>query len=304
VKKNIHIIIISLLFSIILWGSISLSKDYYITVNFPVKIVNFRDGYTSGTKLPEKISAKIKGSGWKLLSLSLGSESDYLVSAGGDTGRKYINLYNSISENQWLASDMEVIDLSPDTLSIRIEKVGRKKVKIDTDITLDFKPGYGLADNIRISPESTYVFGPVSFLKNLMSVPTEKKMLSSLDSKIVDHVSLKNIRGMSFDQNLVTIYLDVQKIVDKNFDNIAVSVLDLPSDREVVLLPNRVSIGARGGVNILGKLNEEQFKAYVYYRDVVLDTVGSVVPQVEFPKNTSIMYIKPERLRYIIKKYK
>ena len=303
-KKNIHIIIISLLFSIILWGSISLSKDYYITVHFPVKIVNFHEGYTSGSTLPSKISAKIKGTGWKLLSLNLGSESEYIVSAGGDTGRKYINLYNSLSENQWLASDMEVIDLSPDTLSIRIEKMGRKKVKIDPEITLDFKDGYGLAEDIQINPESTYVSGPVSYLKNLTSIPTEQKVLKGLDSKIVDHVSLKDIRGMSYAQNLVSIYLDVQKIVDKNFDNIPVSVLDLPTDREVVLLPNRVSIGVHGGVNILGKLNEDQLKAYVYYKDVVLDTVGSVVPKIETPDNTSIMYVKPERLRYIIKKYK
>ncbi len=303
-KKNIHIVVISLLFSIILWGSISLSKDYYITVHFPIKIVNFREGYTSGTKLPTKISAKIKGTGWKLLSLSLGSESEYLVSVGGDTGRKYINLYNSLSENQWLASDMEVIDLIPDTLSVRIEKIGRKKIKIDPVLTLDFKGGYGLAEDIQINPESTYVSGPVSYLKKLTSIPTERKILSDLDSKIVDHVSLRNIRGMSYAQNVVTIYLDVQKIVDKNFDNIPVSVLDLPSDREVVLLPNRISIGVHGGVNVLGKLNEEQFKAYVYYRDVVLDTLGSVVPQVELPQNTSIMYVKPERLRYIIKKYK
>lgn len=303
-KKNIHIVIISLLFSIILWVSISLSNYYYITVHFPVKIINFREGYTSGTKLPNSISAKIKGTGWKLLSLSLGSESDYIVSAGGDTGRKYINLYNSLSENQWLATDMQVIDLIPDTLSIRIEKVGRKKVKIDPDLSLDFKPGYGLADNIQITPESTYVSGPISYLKKLTSVPTKKKVLKDLDSKIVDHVSLEDIRGMSYGQNLVTISLDVQKIVDKNFDNIPVSVLDLPSDREVVLLPNRISVGVRGGVNILGKLNEDQFKAYVYYRDVVLDTLGSVIPKVEFPQNTSLMYVKPERLRYIIKKYK
>jgi hypothetical protein len=269
-----------------------------------VKIVNFREGYISGTKLPNTISAKIKGTGWKLLSLSLGSESEYLVSAGGDTGKKYINLYNSLSENQWLATDMEVIDLIPDTLSIRIEKVGRKKVKIDPDLSLDFKPGYGLADNIEINPESTYVSGPISYLKGLTSVPTEKKVLRDLDSKIVDHVSLKDISGMSYDHNLVTINLDVQKIVDKNFDNIPVSVLDLPNDREVVLLPNRVSVGVRGGVNILGKLSDDQFKAFVYYKDVVLDTVGSVVPQVEFPKNTSLMYVKPDRLRYIIKKYK
>lgn len=302
-KKNIHIVIISLIFSIILWGSISLSKDYYITIDFPLKIVNYREGYTSGSRIPEKISGKIKGTGWKLISLSLGAESEYTVSTGGDTGTKYINLYNSLSENQWLASDMEVIDLSPDTLTIDIEKVGKKRVPVEADFTLDFKPGYGLAENVQVYPESTTVTGPVSYLKNLTSVSTERAVFSNLDSKIVEQLRLRSYNGMTFSNDFVRVNLDVQKIVDKNFDNISVSILDIPSDREVVLLPNRINIGIRGGVNVLGKINKDQIKAYVYYRDVVLDTLGSLTPNIDVPQNTSLMYTKPERLRYIIKKF-
>lgn len=302
-KKNLHIVIISLFFSFLLWGSISLSKDYYITVEFPLKVINFPDGYSSGTKLPERISAKIRGDGWKLVAVNLGAESEYIISAGNDTGRKYINLFNSLSENQWLSSDMEVLDLNPDTLSLYIEKVREKKVKIEPNFNMDFKPGYGLATELDIFPDSTIVSGPASFLKNINSIPTENIQLTELDSRVVDQVTLKAYPGMTYDANYVTINLDVQKIVDKNFDNLLVTVIDIPGDREVVLLPNRISVGVRGGINILGKLNEEEIKTYVYYRDVVLDTLGSVAPHVEIPPNISLDYTKPERLRYIIKKY-
>lgn len=302
-KKNLHIIIISIFFSFLLWGSISLSKDYYITIEVPLRIVDFPVGYSSATKLPEKISAKIRGNGWKLVSVNLGSELEYIVSANNDTGKKYINLNNSLSDNQWLASDMEVLDLSPDTLSIYIEKVTEKKVKIKNNLDITFKAGYGLASDIVINPESTAVSGPVSIVKKINSVQTERVKLSRLDAKTIEQVKLEDIRGMNYNINFVTVNLDVQKIVDKNFDNLPVSVIDIPGDREVVLLPNRVSIGVRGGINILGKLNETQIKTYVYYRDVVLDTLGSVKPQVEVPPNTSLIYIRPERLRYIIKKY-
>ena len=302
-RKNIHIIIISLFFSFLLWGSISLSKDYYITVDIPVNVINFPQGYSSGTKLPDKISAKIRGKGWKLIAVNLGAESEYIISAGNDTGRKYINLYNSLSENQWLASDMEVLDLSPDTLSLYIEKVREKKVKIEPDLNLGFKPGYGLATDIKIYPDSINVVGPASYLKNLNSIPTERIEISGLDTRTIEQAILKDLPGMTYDVSNVTVNLDVQKIVDKNFDNLPVSVLDIPSDREVVLLPNRISIGVRGGINILGKLNEDQLKAFVYYRDVVLDTLGNVAPYVEIPRNTSLIYTRPERLRYIIKKY-
>lgn len=302
-RKNIHIVIISLFFSFLLWGSISLSKDYYITVDIPLKIINYRDGYSSGTKLPEKISAKIRGNGWKLVAVNLGAESEYLVSAGNDTGRKYINLHNYLSENQWLSSDMEVIDLSPDTLSIFIERVAEKRVKIEPDLNLGFKPGYGLATDLEIYPDSADITGPITHLKNIDSVPTEELILNQLDSRVIEQVRLKSLPGMKYSINSTAVTLDIQKIVDKNFDNLSVDVIDIPGDREVVLLPNRISVGLRGGINILGKLNESEIKTYVYYRDVVLDTLGSVVPHVIIPHNTSLIYTKPERLRYIIKKF-
>ncbi len=302
-RKNIHIIIISLFFSCLLWGSISLSRDYYITINIPVKIINYPEGYSSGSKLPRRISAKIRGNGWKLIAVNLGAESVYTISAGRDTGKKYINLYNSLSENTWLSSDMEVLDLTPDTLSLFIEKVKEKKVEIIPDIDLAFKPGYGLANKIKIYPDSINVVGPASYLNTLTSVQTESMELSDLDSKTIEQASLKALPGMTYSINTVTVNLDVQKIVDKNFDDLPVSILDIPSDREVVLLPNRVTVGVRGGINILGKLNEDQFKVFVYYRDVVLDTLGNVTPHVEIPANTTLIYTKPERLRYIIKKF-
>ena len=302
-RKNIHIVIISLFFSFILWGSISLSKDYYITVDVPLKVINFHNGYSSGTKLPDKISAKIRGNGWKLIAVNLGAESEYIISAGNDTGRKYINLYNYLSENQWLSYDMEVIDLIPDTLSLYIEKVSEKKVKIEPRLDLEFKLGYGLANEVKLSPDSAYVTGPLSYLKNINSIPTNEIKLSELDARTVEQTGLKELPGMTYNVNSVTLTLDVQKIVDKNYDNFPVSVIDIPGDREVVLLPNRISVGVRGGINILGKLSEDDIKTYVYYRDVVLDTLGSVTPHVEIPPNTTLIYTKPERLRYIIKKY-
>lgn len=302
-KKNIHIIIISVFFSFILWGSISLSTDYYITIDVPVKVINYPPNYSSGTRLPEKISAKIRGNGWKLISLNLSRDLEYHVSAGNDTGKKYINLYNSLADNPWLASDMEVLDLNPDTLSIYIERVTEKVVRIHPDIDLNFKSGYGLASDIRLVPESTRVTGPAGLLRNLDFIRTERVEFSELDSRTFRQVKLGEMPGTVYSVKTATLDLDVQKIVDKNFDNLPVSILDIPADREVVLLPNRVTIGVRGGINIIGKLTDENFRVYIYYRDVVLDSLGSVIPYIETPGNTSLVFVKPERLRYIIKKF-
>ena len=302
-KKNLHIIIISFLFSVILWVSISLSNDYYATFNIPVKLIDFPEGYTTGTKLPSTVSVKLKGKGWKLITATLTSESDYVIPVGKETGKRTINLSHYLVENQWLSTDVEVINISPDTLTFDVEKISTKKVPIIPDLKLKFKSGFGLASKLTFSPESTFISGPDKSLKHLYSISTEKLEFENLDSKIKENVSLEKLPGMTYSSPTVRINLDVQKIVDKTFVDIFVKVDDVPRDRDVVLLPNRINVGVRGGIDILGRLDSTQFKSFVNYREVVEDTLGSIVPHVRIPYNTTLIFIKPERLRYIIKKF-
>jgi hypothetical protein len=301
-KKNLHIIVLSVFFSIILWISISLSNDYYATVNVPVKLVNFPAGYSTASSTPDQISVKLKGKGWKLLGVNISAKSDYSISVE-DSGRINVNLYNFLGENQWLSTDVEVIDITPDSLSFFVEKDHMKKVSIVPDLNLKYKPGYGLASPIRIVPDSTTLYGPKSVVGNLNFVFTQRKTFDNLDQAATGQVELENLPGVIYKNGEVMVNLDVQKIVDKNFDDIAVVITDLPIDRDVVLLPNKISVGIKGGIEILGRLNSKKIKAYVNYRDIVLDTLGSIVPKVELPPNTVRGYIKPERLRYIIKRY-
>jgi hypothetical protein len=301
-KKNLHIIVLSIVFSIILWISISLSNDYYATVTVPVKLINFPTGYSTASNIPKDISVKLKGKGWKLLGVNLSTKSDYTISVE-DSGRINVDLYNYLGENQWLSSDIEVIDITPDTLSFLVEKDYMKKVSIIPDLNLKFKDGYGLAKPVQVIPDSTTLYGPMSVVKNLSFVYTNRKTFDNLDDLTSEQVSLEDLPGVIYKNREIRVILNVQKIVDKNFDGINVHIIDLPIDRDVILLPNKISIGVRAGIEMLGKMNKDKINAYVNYRDIVLDTLGSVIPHIELPANTTLKYVKPERLRYIIKKF-
>jgi hypothetical protein len=286
-----------------LWASISLSNDYYTTIDVPVKIVDFPSGYSSGSSIPDKISIKVKGKGWKIIAFNIAGAQDYVIPVGQLTGRRVINLYNYLSENQWLSSDMEVISISPDSLSFYIERISGKKVPIIPELNLKFRSGYGMASPLKMEPESTYVYGPVSFLNKLEYVTTESMDKDELENKTIKKVRIKSLPGMTYRDEFVMVNIDVQRIVEKSFDSIFVHVIDMPKDRNVVLLPNRINLSLRGGIEVLGKLDTTQFNAYINYREVVIDTIGSVIPHIIAPENTTLMFIKPEHLRYIIKKY-
>lgn len=160
-----------------------------------------------------------------------------------------------------------------------------------------------MATDIKFVPDSVIVSGPLSYLKKLKGINTEIKTLTLLDTRIETEVPLNRMQGFGYSSNVVEAKLDVQRIVDKQFENISVEVIDLPPGKEVVLLPNKIEIQIRGGIEILGRLKPEQLSCYVNYQDLVKDTLGSVEPELSLPKNVTLQYTKPGRLRYIIRSF-
>ena len=302
-KKKLNIFIASLIFSVILWGSISLSDIYYSNIDVKLTLTNFPDGYTTGSDIPEELKLRVKGEGWRLVSINVGPETEFRVSVGGDSGWHHINLYNSLESNRWLLSDVDIINLYPDSLNFFVEKIISKKLPVVSALNLEFKPGYALATDIILKPDSVVVRGPRSYLKPMTEINTNDIKLSSLDSKTSAETGLKKITGFEYSSNVIEAILDVQRIVDKQFENIPVDVTDIPAGKEVVLLPNKISINLRGGIDILGKLKPEEFHAYVNYRILAKDTTGSIIPEIILPKNVSLQYSKPDRLRYVIRSF-
>ena len=302
-NKKIYIFIASVIFAIILWGSISLSDPYYTNIEVKLTLSNFPDGYTTGSSLPEKINLRVRGQGWRLVSINVGPETEFRVSVGGDSGQHHISLYNYLESNRWLLSDVDIINLFPDSLNFFVEKIITKKLPVVSGLDLEFKPGYGLASEIILKPDSVIVKGPLSYLRSKNEIKTSTIPLGILDSRTSTEVNLHKITGFEYSASLVDVVLDVQRIVDKQFENISVDVIDIPTGREVVLLPNKVNINIRGGIEILGKLVPEQFHAYVEYQTLVQDTIGSVVPEIMLPKNVTLQYSKPDRLRYVIRSF-
>ena len=302
-RKKLNIFIASVIFAVILWGSISLSDIYYTNVDVKLTLTNFPPGYTTGSPLPEEIKLRVKGQGWRLVSINVGPESEFKVSVGGDSGNHNVSLYNYLETNRWLFSDVDIINIYPDSIKFFVERIISKKLLVTSGLNLEFKPGYGLASDIILKPDSIMVSGPVSILKPMMEIKTEGRSLGLLDSKTLTELNLSSMQGFEFNINLIEVVLDIQRIVDKQFDNVIVDVIDIPPGKEVVLLPNKIGFNVRGGIEILGKLQPEQFRAYIKYQTLVRDTTGSVTPELLLPKNITLQYLKPDRLRYVIRSF-
>lgn len=292
-----------MIFSIIIWGSISLSSEYFAIIEIPLKLINLPKGLSSGSAMPNKIIVKVKSKGWKLISMNVAAQSEFVVPIPVDSGFRFINLNNYLSENNWLSDDMEVLDIIPDTISFYVESIITRKLPVVANLNLNFKPGYGLATEIKFVPDSVIVTGPRSILKEMTTIATMRKTFSNLFEKNVERIELNKPHGFIYSTENVLMNLDVQAIIDKSFDEIPVVVLNAPPDRDVILIPNTITVSVLGGIEVLGKLSKSDFSANVEYSIVVTDSIGTVAPVIDFPENTQLIYTKPERLRYVITKF-
>ncbi len=302
-KNKISITIFSLIFSILIWGSITLSEQYYSYKEFNIKVINQPIGYTCSIINPPNVYVKIKGQGWQILSLIVGNKSDYFVSADNDSGNIKLDPINEVNENTWIGSKFNVLEITPKIVSFYVEKMRFKKLKVEPNTDITFSDGYGLASKIKIYPDSIMIAGPQTILENKSSIKTDLVSLSSLDSKIKILADIENIQGIQTEINKVELTFDIQRIVEKSFKDIRVEITDIPDDRDIVLIPNTIECSLRGGINILGKITPKQISASVKYSDIVYDTLGNILPIVNMPENTQLIYIKPSKLSYVIKKF-
>ncbi|MDY0082383.1 MAG: CdaR family protein, partial [Ignavibacteriaceae bacterium] len=268
-----------------------------------IKVVNQPNGYACGYVNPETVSLKIKALGWQLLSLKLGGENNFLISADNDSGLNNKDPFNQLNENTWISSGINIIEISPRKITYDVEKIKVKKVKIHPNVSIDFSEGYGLATQIKVNPDSVLVAGPKSILDTLSYIETDLVELTSMDNPAKVIAEIKDVRGFQFERKNVELNLDVQRIVEKVFTDIKVVINDIPKDRNIVLIPNTVECSLRGGISILGKINSDEITATVFYSQIVYDTTGTILPRIIIPENTQLVFTKPARINYIIKKF-
>jgi YbbR domain-containing protein len=292
-----------ILFSLILWGSVSLNGEFVATVKVPIVFTNIPDGYTVGQTSISEINMNVKGAGWDILSLIFSRDNEFVVPVGRVFGKHEVSIKNSLNRNSRMVAALNVLDIYPDKVEFNVERIASKTVKVLPDVSLNYKEGFGLVSDIKVEPESLVVYGPESKIKQLQFIKARPVSFDNLEQKITKNLTFDKPDNIDFSTEDVKVEFDVQKITEKTFDNIVVEHRGVPSAKELLIIPAKISVVLRGGINILGKLSSSDIKAYVNFDDALKDNSGSINPVIVVPNNTKIIDVKPKKLDYIIKHY-
>lgn len=298
------VIIASIIFAIGLWLTVNLGFNYATTKDIPIVIQNLADDIALQNTPPEYVRARVRGEGWKLLGMKIGGDTKYIIDLEHKRSSVTLQTAEDLSERVRLPSGIDITEIAPAQLTLELEPITESRIPIDPVLDITYRNGFDRVGPAYVYPESVTIRGAASVVGAINSWKTEPITMREVRKPVQKTVDLSDSlsRIISLDVGTCEVQFDVQWIAEKTISGLPVDVGGIPANREVILIPPRMDIIIRGGINRLAPIEKDSFTVRIYYRDILADTSGAVIPHIEGPKDIRIVQRTPERLHYVIRR--
>jgi YbbR domain-containing protein len=302
-KKRFHIIIATTLFAVLLWVSVNMSYDYHVVVSVPLIIENLPLDKAIATPLPRSVQIKLRGSGWRSAALMLGADPRCIIDAGSLGAHKHSLVLNDVIDRVTIPIGIQPVDMKPESLYFDFDSYTQKRVRVLLNAEAEFRTGYGQVGETVITPDSITIGGATSLLATITGWPTTRTMFTDLKSPLDAELSLADSAShyLRLSPQAVHVRIDVQQFAEKTINGLPVETHAVPQNKEVILIPPKIDLIVRGGVEQLSTLGNDSFSAVVDYTVIITDSTGYTDPIVVSPKGVYLVTKKPERMQFIIR---
>lgn len=303
-SKSYHIVGISVLFALLLWFSINMGEEYQVTLQVPLVVENVPAGKAFRHSIPKSLSVKMRGTGWRLASFLFSGESQCILNFASLGSSNAIVTDKELADYLTLSGGIKPVDVNPDTLILDLDQYGEKKVPVNVNVVLEFHDNYGLVGAVSVKPESVVVGGAQSILQGVHGWQTVRQTFADLRESFTVEFSLVEPTDYSLQlfQKNVQFSANIQPFAEKTFSGVPIKIVASPPDREVIFIPPKIDVVARGAIDQLAALSNVDFRLSVDYQLLAGDTTGYVQPHFEYPPAVRVIVKRPERLQYIIRK--
>jgi hypothetical protein len=320
-NRTYHIFAAAVVFGILVWLSVTLREQYQITVTVPLRLEGIPRGFAVRTQVPPSVDLQYRGDGWRLMLLMLGSKGPLVLpilgvvppAAGGfdSTGRlqafaeaERVFAVHDLARQAAAPPGVQLVGVTPESLAVGLDRYEERRVPVTLDLGLAFREGYGQVGSPMIVPDSVTIGGASGVVRRLDSWPTVRENVENVRMPLETDLSLARSPQyeITVSPSRVHVSINVQPFAEKTISGITVAVMDVPADREVILIPPKIEIVARAGIKQLSTLTSGEFKVSVAYDRILRDSTGTVDPAVAGPQGIQVVSRRPERLQYIVRK--
>jgi hypothetical protein len=311
-RKRILLFSVFLLTAVFIWFLNALSKNYTSVIEYPLVYTDFPEDRIFVGDLPEHLDLNINAHGYALLRYKMFRKPvpiSFKVSAftlnrsGQDSSRAFIlTRYLEESISRQLDSELQLLEISPDTLHFQFARKITRMVKIRPDFRYQVDKQFTIKDGIILEPDSVEITGPDIILDTLAYIYTEKSDLGQLSRNFSDKVRLRKMSDLELSRSRINCSIELERFTEVQL-SIPIEVLNLPDSIAIQTFPSRVKLTCNVGLSKYDRMDGNLFRAVVDYSvieertrmlDVSIQNVPVYLLSYEYyPK--SVEYLKSRR---------
>jgi YbbR domain-containing protein len=183
---NLPLKVISLLVAVVLWLAISGQSTVERNIRVPLELTNRPDGMEIVGETPGAVDVRLRGSSGNLARVVQGDVVAELDLSNARPGTRIFNLHASEVR---VPFGVQVLQVTPPTVSLDFEFSGQKVVPVSPVIEGDPEPGF-VVGRITTSPATVQVLGPVGRLEALLEATTEPVRVDGARTSVLDRVTI------------------------------------------------------------------------------------------------------------------
>tara|TARA_R110002051_G_scaffold192723_1_gene261266 strand:+ start:15864 stop:16820 length:957 start_codon:yes stop_codon:yes gene_type:complete len=270
-KRKIKIFLIFLFVSSLAWLISELSGNYSGSAVFEIVYTNSPDSLLFVGASQNKIDVKLRASGFSFLRFNFGNKKIRIdVSKAQLKSGNYIvpkSVYQFQIEQQ-LPQSMELVSIyNDDTILLELYPLFTKKIPVISKLDVSLNQNYMLDTPLKISPDSILVKGPRKELDKIKSINTTAKEIADIADDFSEKLTLvipaktANVRYFTKE---VVVYGKVARFSEKIIE-VPITVVNLPQDYEINIIPNSVSVLCKAKIDDLKQLKASDFTLIADY---------------------------------------
>lgn len=303
---------VCLAISTVFWFLNALSKEYSVDLAFPVRYTNMPTNKVLANTPPKQFVLKVNSYGFTILRHKLSMAfSPIIFNVNEFTGGRIENSNNtkfSIASRQFInrlsgqvSNELQITEIQPDTLYFEFDRLVKRKVKVQPDLSYTLKKQIYLSNFITSEPDSVLVAGPESILDTLKFVKTRFQSFSELDRTVQQEINMAENDKLEFQPNRVKVTIPLEEFTQKQL-MVPIRVSDVPPGMTVKLFPERVKMSFLVGLSHFNEITEEQFVLTVPYTDIENKKQMLDVTVLSQPQHILSVSVSPEQVEYLIEK--
>jgi len=310
--QKLFIFLFFVVIASVFWYIRSLGEEYEAVVDYPVRYTNFPEGKVLVGEMPDKLTLTIQSTGFNILKSKLNLNliplrfdvnSFSLRSIGIDTFYILTETVHDILSEE--LSQVQILDISPDTLFFRFNELHVRKIAVMPQLDMNerfFHLQYMQNGDIEVIPDSIIVSGPSGLLDAMGVVYTEPLKLTGLSDTTEVTAELLKADQLSYSQQKVKVIIPVDQFTEVD-ENLPVSSVNVPDSLQIIPMPGQVRITYRICLSNYNKIRNNPLDLCIDYDKAVREQTRRLsVFLSDTPAYISNIRLNPKEIEYLIRR--